>query len=313
VVGLPAIVDGFTTKALLNSDALSRIGFFAPVPRLSFLLLPKAALLALLVTGIWIWRKPNREGLYLWCLALSALLLSNNHIVSGMDLRAGHWRFVWGASLSILALAMVVQFFQQSFRVSRWAIAMVAVSVLLVELTAGIILRAIEGASSVNQQLVLDKYKKLELQGRKGRELLPLNAVVAGDEAFCDMASIVSGVRPLAGYAAFLSLEIDNREWAAREALNAHLQGLSEQEFRSKAHEAGTRYGWGESADKQAADRIESTMMREFAATSDPRSALNKFDVSYVAIPTARPDPDYLKPGWTLIEAGPSWRIFQKN
>jgi hypothetical protein len=313
VVGLPAIVEGFVTKTLLNVDALHRIDYFAPVPRLSFFLLPKVALLALLVTGLWIWRKPNLEGLYLWCLALSALLLSNNHIVSGMDLRAGHWRYVWGTSLSMLVLVMAAQLLPKALRASPWAATVVAASVLLFELTAGTVLRVIEGDRSVNQQLTQSEYMKFELQGTKVPRLLPVDAVVAGDEAFCNMASIVSGVRPLAGYAVFMSLDIDDREWASREALNAHLEGLSEQDFRSKARDAGTSYGWGESADKQAGARVEAGMMGEFAALDDPRPGIEKFGVSYVAIPAARPDPDYLKRGWSLLEAGPSWRIWKRD
>jgi hypothetical protein len=122
--GLPAIVDGLIIKPLLNSEALHRIGCFAPAPRLWFFPLPKGALLASLVTGVWIWLKKDREGLHLWCLTLAALALSNNHIVSGMDLSAGHWSFVWGTGLSILVLLMAVELSLNSSWVSRRAVAM---------------------------------------------------------------------------------------------------------------------------------------------------------------------------------------------
>jgi hypothetical protein len=105
--GAPAIIEGLITKPLLDPQALHRIGFFAPVPRLAFFLLPKAGLIALFVTGAWIWRKLTRDGL--WCLALAALALSNNHIISGLDLRAGHWRIMWGTGLSILVFVMAAQ------------------------------------------------------------------------------------------------------------------------------------------------------------------------------------------------------------
>ena len=315
IAGLPAIVEGFITKALLNPEALHRIGVFAPVPRLGFFLLPKVALLALLVTGAWIWGKSNREGLYLWCLALAALVLSNNHIVSGMDLRVGHWRYVWGIGLSTLILIMLVQVSLDRFRASRWALVAAASAVLLIEVAAGTALRTIEVNRSLQQEFFLNGYQRFVLQGSsKMQQLLPVDAVIAGDEEFCDLASIAAGVRPLAGYPAFLSLGVDDREWELREALNAHIEGLSEQDFRSKAHDAATVYGWGESADRQRAAMAEAGMMQEFARLDDdPQPGIKAFGVSYVALPVSGPDPDYLKRGWSLIDAGPYWRIWRKD
>ena len=107
---------------------------------------------------------------------------------------------------------------------------------------------------------------------------------------------------------------MDDREWELREALNAHLEGLTEQDFRSKARDAARDYGWGESADRQRAAMVEAGMMQEFARMeTDPHPWIKTFDVSYVAIQATGPDPDYLKHGWSLIEAGPSWRIWRKD
>jgi hypothetical protein len=315
IAGLPAIVEGLIVKPLFNAEALHRIGFFAPVPPLSFFLLPKVALLALLVTGISIWLKPNRQGLYLWCLALAALTLSNNHIVLGMDLRAGHWRYVWGTSLSILVLLMVVQFSLNRFRASPRALVIFASAALFIEISAGTTLRAIEVDRSLSATFILNGYQKfVSWAPWRVPQLLSVNAVIAGDEEFCDLASTVSEVRPLAGYAAFLSLGIDDREWESREALNAYLGGFSEQDFRSKASAMGKSYGWGQSADPQIGATVEAGMMREFARMKgDPRPGIKAFGVRYVALQTARPDPDYLKRGWTLLEAGPYWRLWRKD
>ncbi len=315
MAGLPVIVDGLIIKPLLNSEALHRIGFFAPVPRLWFFPAPKGALLALLLTGVWIWLKKDGEGLYLWCLALAALALSNNHFVSGMDLNADRWCFVWGTGLSILVLLMAVQLSLSSFRASRRAVVMVASVALLFELSADTALRAIEVDRSLQARFILNGYKAFVSQvPSKVSQLLPENAVIAGDEEFCDLASIVSGVRPLAGYAAFKSLGIDDQEWESREALNAYLEGFSEQDFRSRASAMGEQYGWGRSANPLKGAMVEAGMMREFARMKcDPQPGIKGFGVRYVALHTARPDPDYLKRGWSLLEAGPYWRIWRKD
>ena len=70
MAGLPAIVDGLIIKGLFNSEALRRNGYFVPVSRLCVFPLPKGALLALLISGVWIWLKKDREGLYLSVLSL---------------------------------------------------------------------------------------------------------------------------------------------------------------------------------------------------------------------------------------------------
>jgi len=313
--GAPAIIEGLITKPLLDPQALHRIGFFAAVPRLASFLLPKAGLLALFVTGVWIWRKPTRDGLYLWCLSLAALGLSNNHIISGLDLRAGHWRNIWGAGLSILVFVMAAQLLRDNLRLSRAAMTIVTAAIVLAEVSTGAVLRTIEVERGINARVAADGYRALVSQTRLNAPgLFPVGAVVAGDEEFCDLASIVSGTRPLAGYAAFLSLGLSDQEWEAREALNAHLEGLSEQDFHKQAIHLASGYGWGESANPQKSLTVEAGMMREFRKMED-RSELETeaSGVRYVALQAKQPDPEYLKHGWSLVDAGPYWRVWTKS
>jgi hypothetical protein len=315
VAGAPAIVGGLITKPLLDPQAFHRIGLFAPVPRLAFFLLPKAGLLALLVTGVWIWRNPAQDGLYLWCLALAALALSNNHIISGLDLRAGHWRNIWSTGSSILVFVMVTQLLRDHIRLSRSSITTVVLAVLLIDVAAGAALRTIEVSRGINARFVADGYQRFVSQSSlKASGMLPVGAIIGGNEKFCGLASIVRGTRPLAGYAAFLSLGLSDQEWEAREALNAHLEGLSEQDFRKQAIHLASSYGWGENANPQKSPMVEAGIMREFMRMENP-SALEAAasGVSYVALQGGRPDPEYLKHGWSLVEAGPYWRVWTRS
>ncbi len=315
LAGLPPLVEGLITKSSLNLQALQRISYFSHVPRLAFVLLPRAGLLALLVTGVWIWRQPGRKGFYLWCLALSAVALSNNHIISGLDLRPGHWRIIWGTGLSILVLVMVAQVIHNNLAVSRSAMTIVIAAIMLAEVSTGAVLRIIEVERGINARVVADGYRAFVAQPRLDAPgLFPAGAVVAGDEEFCDLASIVSGARPLAGYAAFLSPALSDQEWEAREALNAHLEGLSEPDFRKQAIHLARGYGWGESANPQKSLSAEVGMMREFRKMEDP-SALEAAasGVRYVALQAGQPDPEYLKHGWSLVDAGPYWRVWTRS
>jgi hypothetical protein len=315
VGGAPSVAEGLMTKARLDPQALTRIGVFAPVPRFAFFLVPKAALLALVITGLWVWRRAGRECFYLWCLALAALALSNNHVVSGMDLRAGHWRFVWGTALTMLVLLMAAQFLIDGLRMSNSVLAVVISAALIIETAAGLTLRTIEVERSVNTKRVLDRFMRFVPQAPpKLVALLPAGSVIAGDEDFYELASIVTGARPLAGYAAFLSLELNDRQWETREALNAHLKGLSEAQFRREAQSAARLYGWRQSAGEPQPLMVEAAMMREFVRTEQVlQPETERLDVGYIALRPGHQGLAYLAHGWSLIQAGPYWQIWKRE
>ncbi len=66
-------------------DALPRKGYFLPVRRFSYLMIPKVAIFWLLVTATWIRIKGRDRGA---CARQQPLIL-------GMDLESEHWRMVW--------------------------------------------------------------------------------------------------------------------------------------------------------------------------------------------------------------------------
>jgi hypothetical protein len=55
-------------------------------------------------------------------------------------------------------------------------------------------------------------------------------------------------------------------------------------------------------------------MMREFRKMED-RSELETeaSGVRYVALQARQFDPEYLKHGWSLVDAGPYWRVWTKS
>jgi hypothetical protein len=293
---------------------MHRIGLFDLLPRFSVFLLPKVALFVLALTGVWIWRKPRHEGLYLWCLALAGLLLENNHIVTGLNLAAGHWRFIWGPALGILFLTTLVELME-----NRWSLAGPAAIVafacfVLLECAAGIALRRIEITRSINGNRILSGYKDFVEQNRiSGPLSLPAGTIIAGDGAYGDLATIFDGTIPFAGYPAFLSLSLGDSAWEFREALNAHLLGLNQSEFRQQATILGQRYAWGES-DPSNSLKVEDDLMRAYGELDNsPDSLISQFHIAYVALRVGQPTPDYLRRGWSLLMAGPFWRVWAKE
>jgi hypothetical protein len=315
LVGGPAIVAELLAKSRVNPDALRRFGVYAPVPRFGFFLLPKIALGLLVLIAVWIWRKPRREGLYLWCVAVAAIVASNNHVFTGLDLRAGHWRYVWGVGVSILIILMAARIVRYGLRARPAALAMLAAVVLLFEISSGLALRKIEVWNSINSTLERKNYIRFVAQtAANPLWSFPAGAVIAGDSGFCAFESIVSGARPLAGYAALISPDVSDRDWETRTALNARLEGIDERAFGAIADAAGRDYGWGESADPHVRERVTNGMMQAYARTgADLDAEISRFHVRYVAIPSTRSAPDYLKHGWRPIEPGPRWRIWERE
>jgi len=204
---------------------------------------------------------------------------------------------------------------RDNIRLSRSAMTLVAAAIVLAEVSTGAALRTIEVERGINAQIVADGYQRFVSQSSlKASGMLPVGAIIGGDEKFCSLVTIVRGTRPLAGYAAFLSLGLSDQEWEAREALNAHLEGLSEQDFRRQAIHLASGYGWGESANPQKSLMVEAGMMREFRKMEDPSELETEASgVRYVALQARQPDPEYLKHGWSLVEAGPYWRVWTKS
>jgi hypothetical protein len=73
-------------------------------------------------------------------------------------------------------------------------------------------------------------------------------------------------------------------------------------------------YGWGERAKPQKSLMVEAGMMREFRRMETPSELEDAaFSIGYVALQVERPGPEYLEHGWSLVEAGPYWRVWTRS
>ncbi|MBX6312330.1 MAG: hypothetical protein IRY99_05335 [Isosphaeraceae bacterium] len=144
------------------------------------------------------------------------------------------------------------------------------------------------------------------------------NATVAGEWRFVELAVVLENQRPLAGYAVEISPTVDDAEWDARAALNAFLCGEDRETFcawNEVAFALGIEKGWGPwrrdpvIRAKKLADR----RAAYDAVLRDPASALDRFGVRYVALPTGRERPAYLRrPHWRPLQEGPYWDIWER-
>jgi hypothetical protein len=177
-------------------------------------------------------------------------------------------------------------------------------------------LRVIEASQTRQCVEFTFSYGKYRMQ-RLGTGAIPLtsNAIVAGDKSFVDLAAILENQRPLYHYAVDISPLVDDAEWNARIALNSFLRGLDRSAFAAEQKEAVDAWvlgPWPRSPAKRG-ELLASRIACFDEAAADPEAALNHFAVHYVALPARQAPPGYLVSGWSRLQAGPYWEVWERR
>lgn len=321
LIGLPSLVAGARLRAAAGSEWLHRADYFVAVPRWENLLIhPSLPLIAAVFPWVWLRRK---DCLYVWALAATAGLLVTHHFVSGLEIQNFHWAYVRGPALALLLLALV---WDQVGRrrpgfgtASRLALAVLCVG----QLGVGLVLRSVEAvrAGSVREIMAaLERYD--DQRSRPGVPRLDRNAVVAGDPAFLNFAAVSEDARPLAHLAVFYGPATVDEEWDARLALNAYLLGLEREAFAAgeaallddpgqRTADHGGAFGPWKRDPRARADRLSRRTAAFDRVLADPGAARARFSVRYVADPIPSSVPGARRVGWSLLQDGPHWRIWE--
>ncbi|MEO6811811.1 MAG: hypothetical protein ABI353_22105 [Isosphaeraceae bacterium] len=312
LVGLPSVLASAALKRSTSPDWLPRSDMFLPIPRFSEILVPKLAIILLVVGLAWVWVR-RRDLIYPMALATAGLVLLNHQVVTGLQIQNFHWNYVWNIGFSYLYVLLIAGALFERPTLPRWAVAGL-MALCLVEAGAGFWFRAEEASRTQQTREILAEYRRY----REQRQVpvaprLVANAGIAGARDFVDLAAVLENQRPLEHYAAMLSPAIDDAEWDRRLALNAALLGLDRPAF--AAHARYNCDGWGPwSRDPSLrAQRLDGLLRTFDALRADPTDASDAFGVRYVAIETTRPPPAYLRSGWRLLQDGPSWRVWERR
>jgi hypothetical protein len=314
LVGSPAIVSGFLLKQAASLEALNRFDKFLPVARFSELLIPKIAIGLLVVGGVWVWRR-RRDLLYLWLLGASGVLLANQHVITGLQMENDHWHFARGPSVSLLVVLLVAPALAAAIA-RRRAIRVACAIVLVAHVAGAIALRAVEATGTVESVALTTAYERYRAQRlTAGAPPLAANGVVGGDGAFVDLAAVAENQRPVDHYAAVVDPLLDNREWDMRVALNAFIAGQDRAAFEAAQTSWAASARWGPWARNAAlrGERVARRLGAYDAVAGNPDAALDRFAVSYVAIPARQAPPSYLRTRWTRVQDGPYWQLWARN
>jgi len=273
---------------------------------------PALSLLAVAAVALWIWKSKRFDLVYLWSLVAGGILLSRGRVLSGVFFHEYHYDWLWTPIRLALVLIVAVSIVRARFRWRPLAAA-ICWSVVMLYFAGGVYLAAIcvtRTWSGVEEVQNYTRYKAQRLAAA-GVKPLVAGATVAGDDWFCELAAVAEGQWVLGGEAVPRSMAVDNDQWESRAALNAYLVGTDRVEFEKAARIAAGLWFW-ESPEREA-EAIAAFMRKYDEVVQAPDRFIARFGVRYVALAADRAQMAYLREGWTMLQRGPYWQIWERE
>ena len=311
VIGLPQLLYSIHLNHLLSAEAMRRFGMFVPAPRFYDNTMPTLSLLVLAVTAWWIWKSRRFDLLYVWSLVAAGILLSRSRVVSGIYFSEYHYNWLWEPIRGALVLIVAVSVVNARFR-WRPAAAATCWTLVMLCLAGGVYLAAICVTRTWLGVEQLQNYTRYKTQ-RMADAVEPLapGATIAGDDGFCEVAAVAEDQWVLSGEAVPRSLVADNDQWESRAALNAYLLGTDRAEFEKAARFDAGVWFW-ERPERQP--QVLAAFMRRYdEVLQNPERFVARFGVRYLALPANKAQRAYLHEGWTMLQRGPYWQIWERQ
>jgi len=315
--GLPQLVYSFHLRHLLSAEAMRRFGLFVAVPRLSEVTVPALSLLAVAAAALWIWKSRRFDLIYILSLVAGGIVLSRSRMVSGVFFHEYHYDWLWTPLRLVLVLIVAVSIASAMLRRRALAVS-VCWALVMLYFAGGLYLSVIcvtRTWSGVDQVQNYMRYKSQRLEAAMAVKPLVAGATVAGDDAFCELAAVAENQWVLSGEAVPRSLVVSNDQWEARAALNAYLTATDREEFEKEARIAVELWFWESPA---LQPQVNAAFMRKYdEVVQDPGRFIAEFNVRYVALaaggPRIHPQIPYLRAGWTMLQPGPYWQIWERG
>jgi len=311
LIGLPELISAVLSHHLASEEAMRRFGAFTPAPRLYQLTVPVLSLLALALSALWIWKTKRSELIYLWSLVAAGAMLGRSRAVTGIFFHEYHYEWLSNPFRLVLVLIIVVGVITARARWHRPLAVWTFAAAIVLYCAGGVYLAALCVTRTWSGLYQLQNYTRYKTQ-RLGavKPLLP-GATIAGSEEFCELAAVAEDQWVLGGVAVPRSVAVDNDQWELRTALNAYLEGKDRTEFAKAAQAAAGDWFW-ESPELQP--KVSTSFMQKYdEVVRDPDRFLAQFGVRYVAIAAERAKTSYFRAGWTPLQRGPYWQIWEKN
>ncbi len=310
LVGSPAILRDIGVRHSLSAEGVARFGLFQPPvwPDL-FVPLPKHDLvvvpIALAALLIWMVARRQREMIFLWCVVVGGFVLSASSMVTGVYLHDYHWNWFARPAFEVLLSIAVAKIVLQRVRFTSfvcgawgaWVVAFAATGV------AGSIL-VVRADPYVTIQL-RDYSQYLIQASSQMPDELRHGAIIAGDDAYCEMAVIGQDVTALAGRPLGISMALNDADLYTRYGLNQYLAGVADRDaFRAKV--------MGELGETEPGERTLRFIKAFDEVLADPGKFVDACGVRYVALRTGPQPPSYLTRCWRVVQNGPYWTVWER-
>ena len=311
LLGAPAMIHDFMVRRALSVEGLTRFGMFTrprwpdqfvPLPRHDLVVVP----VLFLLVGAWIYLSRNYQWIFLYCMAAVGTLLSYSSMLTGVYLLDYHWNWLAGPVFTLLLYVTLGGFVTARLRFSGLLGIAWSVCVGLVFLS-GLWLSIEDLRERPEIGGLMRNYAEYAAQRQGGdTPRLEPRAMVGGDDRFCDLAAIGENTVPLVGFPAYISMALRDSELYERYALNQYVQGVTDRARFIKM--LTDDYG----VPLSASALIEGFTHAYDEVSGDPTRYIERYDLRYVALPSAQDTPACLGQGWKLIQSGPSWKIWQR-
>lgn len=316
LVGGPGLIHDYLLKSKFSMQAMQRASYFLPMPRLPGLMVPRTTIVLLPVLLVWLCRTRRIELTYLWTLGAAGLALNNVGAIIGLDLREGHWQYVWGPATEVLLLILLADWARKRFRWSPTA-ARIGLGALGFYAMMALFLEGFNVLRVQASREMLANYKTYSAQQMdSGAAKLIPHSTIAGDERYVDLAVITRDALPLYNYAVIMSPTISDHDWELQFALNQFLMGVDAHTFRLRARQFASTYQWGPWSYGEDGGRpaLLTQMLSAYKEVAEAPSAfLNRFAVRYVALPTGDASPPGAGCTWSVVGQGPSWTVWERK
>ncbi len=313
VIGVPQLIYTIHLNRRASAEAVRRFGMFVPAPRLYHITVPTLSLLGMAAVALWIWKSKRSELIYLWSLVAGGILLGRSRAVTGIYFHEYHYDWQWPAFRVMLVLIAVLSILGARLRL-RPLTAGLCWIVLLLYFAGGVYVAAIcpdpkSGPACAGQLQAFIHYRAQRLSAGI-KPLLP-GSMLAGDDAFCDLAAVAEDQWVLNGEAVPITFATDNHQWELRAALNAYLEGTDRAEFQKAAQRAAVTSYWD---NPQVQPEVIAAFMRDYDEISlDPDPFIDQFGVRYVALVAQGARSGNLRTGWTMLQPGPYWQVWKRT
>ncbi len=311
IIGFPSLIWDAYLKFSFSSDWLQRSDRFVSIPHFSELMISKAEVTLIFLSGVYVFHFQKRL-IWLWVHCLGGFLLLNHQILTGLQIENFHWIYSFSPTFLLFGLWVTYALYQSlNSNLLKKILATTAVLILVIDIAAGFYTRKIEFESGLKTPALGFLVQKFyEQRNLVGPFKFQPQAVLAGDNLYVQVSTVLDNTIPLFSHSVRMSPSISNDEFYDRIASNLYLKNLDQAQALLDWNNFKMPGPWRRHLELKK-EQTQKILNRLFSIRKDPASMLRRFSVRYLALENGRLPPEHASFRWNLRQQGPHWSIYE--